>query len=150
MTRSLGFAAALIAGLQTLFGAVMSLTAGFGVVAGVGFSYAMCTDGHGCESPTTLLAKGALLVTVVVLLLAVAPGVVAIGLVKNRRWAPLAGTVVELALAAGIGLWLVLQKPPLPDYYVVGIPAVALVAAVLMGGLVVTRSRTDRTGTRAA
>jgi hypothetical protein len=140
MRRALALIAALIAGLQTLFGAAMTAAAALGVLAGVAFGSVMCTGGQGCENPSALFATGVLVVVVVALLLVVAPGVIAIGLVRNRRWAPLAGVVVELATAGGAGLWLALQKPPLPDYYVLGIPAVALVAAALMAGVVVSRT----------
>jgi hypothetical protein len=143
MTRALALVAALIAGLQTLFGAAMTSAAALGVLAGVAFGYSTCTGGQGCESPSGLVAKGILVVAVVAILLAVAPGVIAVGLVRNRRWAPLAGIVVELATAAGAGLWLALQQPALPDYYVLGIPAVALVAAALMAALLVSRSGTE-------
>jgi hypothetical protein len=140
MRRALALVAALIAGLQTLFGAAMTAAAALGVLAGVAFGYSTCTGGQGCESPSGLFAQGILVVAVVALVLVVAPGIIAVGLVRNRRWAPPAGIVVELATAGGAGLWLALQKPVLPDYYVLGIPGVALVAAALMAGLVVSRS----------
>ena len=140
MRRALALVAALIAGLQTLFGAAMAAAAALGVLAGVAFGSVMCTGGQGCENPSALFAKAVLIVVVVALLLVVAPGVVAIGLVRNRRWAPPAGIVVEMATAGGAGLWLALQKPPLPDYYVLGIPAVALLAAALMAAVLASRS----------
>lgn len=146
MTRALALVAAVIAGLQTLFGAAMTAAAALGVLAGVAFGYSTCTGGQGCESSSGLFAKGVLVVAVVAIVLAVAPGVIAVGLVRNRRWAPLAGIVVELATAGGAGLWLALQKPALPDYYVLGIPAVALVAAALMAALLVSRSGFETPG----
>jgi hypothetical protein len=140
MRRALALLAALIAGLQTLFGAAMTAAAALGVLAGVAFGSSLCTGGQGCENPSALFAKGVVVVAVVALVLVVAPGVIAIGLVRNRRWAAPAGIVVELATAGGAGLWLALQKPDLPDYYVLGIPAVALVAAALMATLLASRS----------
>jgi len=143
MRRALALIAALIAGLQTLFGAAMTAAAALGVLAGVAFGSVMCTGGQGCENPSALFATGVLVVVGVALLLVVAPGVIAVGLVRNRRWAPPAGIVVEMATAGGAGLWLALQKPPLPDYYVLGIPTVALVAAALMAGVVVSHTKMD-------
>jgi hypothetical protein len=143
MRRALALIAALIAGLQTLFGAAMTAAAALGVLAGVAFGSVMCTGGQGCENPSALFATGVLVVVGVALLLVVAPGVIAVGLVRNRRWAAPAGIVVELATAGGAGLWLALQKPPLPDYYVLGIPAVALLAAALMAALLASRSGTE-------
>ena len=140
MRRALALIAALIAGLQTLFGAAMTAAAALGVLAGVAFGSVMCTSDQGCENPSALFATGVLVVVGVALVLVVAPGVIAVGLVRNRRWAPPAGIVVELATAGGAGLWLALQKPPLPDYYVLGIPAVALLAAALMAAVVVSRT----------
>ena len=140
MRRALALIAALIVGLQTLFGAAMTAAAALGVLAGVAFGSVMCTGGQGCENPSALFATGVLVVVGVALLLVVAPGVIAVGLVRNRRWAAPAGIVVELATAGGAGLWLALQKPPLPDYYVLGIPAVALLAAALMAALLASRS----------
>lgn len=132
--------AALIAGLQAIFGAAMAAAAALGVGAGVGFGYAMCSGGSGCESEATLLAKGALLLALVASVLVVAPSAVAIGLVRNRRWAPRVGVVVELTFAAASGLWLALQQPTAGDLYWFGIPAVALVAAALMTGLLMRTS----------
>jgi hypothetical protein len=143
MRRALALIAALIAGLQTLFGAAMTAAAALGVLAGVAFGSVMCTGGQGCENPSALFATGVLVVVGVALLLVVAPGIIAVGLVRNRRWAAPAGIVVELATAGGAGLWLALQKPPLPDYYVLGIPAVALLAAALMAALLASRSGTE-------
>ena len=143
MRRALALIAALIAGLQTLFGAAMTAAAALGVLAGVAFGSVMCTGGQGCENQSALFATGVLVVVGVALLLVVAPGVIAVGLVRNRRWAAPAGIVVELATAGGAGLWLALQKPPLPDYYVLGIPAVALLAAALMAALLASRSGTE-------
>ena len=145
MTRAFALVAALIAGLQALFGAAMTAAAALGVLAGVAFGYSTCTGGQGCESPSTLFATGVLVVAGVALVLVVAPGVIAIGVVRNRRWAGPAGILVELAIAGGAGLWLALQKPALPDYYVLGIPGVALVAAALMGALLASRSGIEKT-----
>ncbi len=140
MRRAFALLAALIAGLQTLFGAAMTAAAALGVLAGVAFGSALCTGGQGCENPSALFAKGVAVVAAVALVLVLAPGVIAIGLVRNRRWAAPAGIVVELATAGGAGLWLALQKPVLPDYYVLGIPAVALVAAALMAAFLASPS----------
>ncbi len=93
------FGAAAIAGLQALFGAAMTMAAVLGAVAGVGFSYSMCDGGDGsCDTLGMLLAKAALLAAVVALVLAVAPITVAIGLLKNRPWAPSAAIAIELTL----------------------------------------------------
>ena len=45
MRRALALIAALIAGLQTLFGAAMTAAAALGVLAGVAFGSVMCTGG---------------------------------------------------------------------------------------------------------
>lgn|GEM_PF-6901754 len=136
LRRWLAFGGAAIAGLQALVGTAMTAAAALGAVAGVGFTNSMCTGGLGCEGLGTLLAKAALLVALVGLVLVVAPGTVAIGLLKSRRWAPGAGIAIELALAAGTGAWLADQQPALPAYYTLGIPIVAGVAAALIAGSV--------------
>lgn len=139
LSKWLAFGAAAIAGLQALFGAAMTAAAALGAVLGVGFSYAMCTGGVGCEGLSMLLAKGALIVAWVGLALAVAPGTVAVGLLKNRPWAPAAGLAIELTLAAGTGAWLATQQPALPAYYALGIPIVAVVAAALIAASIIAR-----------
>ena len=81
MRRALALLAALIAGLQTLFGAAMTAAAALGVLAGVAFGSSLCTGGQGCENPSALFAKGVGIVGVVALVLVV-------GLIVRRRTVP--------------------------------------------------------------
>jgi hypothetical protein len=107
---------------------------------GVAMTYSMCTGGAGCEAPGVLMGKAALLVLLVLVLLAVAPGVVAAGLVVRKRWALATGIAVELGLAAISAAWLAQQGGALPAYQTIGVPA----ADVLIAGLIVTSAVLER------
>jgi hypothetical protein len=71
--------------------------------------------------------------------LIIAPGLVALGLLTNRHWAPYAGVLIELILAVLTGIWLAMQLPALLVTYVVTIPMAAITAALLMAGLLLVR-----------
>jgi hypothetical protein len=138
MAKLLRFGAAAIAGLQALFGLAMTAAATLGAIAGVGFEGSMCTTSN-CDSLGVLITKATLLVALVLVTLAIAPGLVAVSLLTNRGWAPYAGLVIELILAVLTGTWLATQEPALPVIDVVGIPLAAVTAALLMAGLLITR-----------
>jgi hypothetical protein len=139
LSRWLRLGAVAIAGIQALFGAAMTAAATLGAIVGVGFEWSMCTGGASCDSPGVLLTKATLLVALVLVTLVVAPVVVAVGLLRNRCWAPYAGVVIELILAAVTGIWLAIQQPPLPVTDVVGIPLAAAIAALLIAAHLVLR-----------
>ena len=134
LSRWLRLGAAAIAGLQALFGTAMTAAATLGAIAGIAFQWSMCSGGESCDGGGLLLIKATLLVAVVLVTLAIAPGLVAVGLLRNRRWAPYAGVVIELILAVVTGVWLAIQQPALPVTYLVGIPLAAVTAALLMAG----------------
>jgi hypothetical protein len=104
----------------------------------------MCTTSN-CDSLGVLITKATLLLALVLVTLVIAPGLVAESLLTNRRWAPYTGVVIELILAVLTGVWLATQEPALLMSYVVAIPLVAVTAALLMAGLLLTRrvSRRD-------
>lgn len=126
--------AATIAGLQAFLGAAMTGVAALGAIAGAAFQWSMCSGGESCDGLGVLFIKATLLVALVFVTLVVAPGAVAVGLLRNRRLAPRAGVPIELILAVVTGTWLAVQQPPLLLTYVVGIPIAALTAALLMAG----------------
>jgi hypothetical protein len=144
LSKLFRFGAAAIAGLQTLFGLAMTAVATLAAIAGVGFEGSMCTTSN-CDSLGVLITKATLLLALVLVTLVIAPGLVAESLLTNRRWAPYTGVVIELILAVLTGVWLATQEPALLMSYVVVIPLVAVTAALLMAGLLLTRrvSRSD-------
>lgn len=104
----------------------------------VGFLGSMCTT-NSCDSLGVLIAKATLLVALFLLTLVIAPSLVALGLLTNRHWAPYAGVLIELILAAVTGIWLATQLPALLVTYVVTIPLAALTAAMFSAGLLLAR-----------
>lgn len=143
LDRFLRFGAAAIAGFQALAGLAMTALVTLGAIVGVGFVGAMCTSGN-CDSLGLLITKATILVALVLVTLAIAPGVVAVGLLENRAWAPYAGVVIELMLAVLTGIWLVGQEPAPTLTYVVSLPLVAATAALLMAGLLLARRVSHR------
>jgi hypothetical protein len=138
LDRLLRLSAAAIAGLQALAGLAVTAAATLGAIMAVGFLGSMCTTSN-CDSLGVLIAKATPLVALFLVTLIIAPGLVALGLLTNRHWAPYAGVLIELILAVVTGIWLAMQLPALLVTYVVAIPMAAITATLLMAGLLLVR-----------
>jgi hypothetical protein len=138
LDRLLRLSAAAIAGLQALAGLAVTAAATLGAIMAVGFLGSMCTPSN-CDSLGVLIAKATPLVALFLVTLIIAPGLVALGLLTNRHWAPYAGVLIELILAVFTGIWLAMQLPALLVTYVVAIPMAAITATLLMAGLLLVR-----------